>query len=159
MNVNRYAARINNRDPSRAVDLVLFGIANLVNLLVAVILLSRTYGFERFAHGIGIAVIVMAIPITVAVLVNMLERRDWWAIVLPLPLALFCVVELVFDYLLNLQFRTTSLLWPYLIIYYFGLIGLIGYSFGIGKRYGCVTLGTYFLNLLATWLARSLGVP
>ena len=76
-------------------------------------------------------------------------------IVLPLLLILFFVVELMFDYILKLSFRKTKLLWPYLFLYYLALMAMIGYSFSIGKPFGFVTLGTYFLNLLATWRSYS----
>jgi hypothetical protein len=52
---------------------------------------------------------------------------------------------------LKLDFRSTALLWPYLLVFYVALMGMIGYSFLIKKSFGYVTLCTYFLALLATW--------
>ncbi len=78
-------------------------------------------------------------------------------IFLPLLLLLFLVIELLFDYILKIDFRSTALLWPYIIVYYLGLMGMVGYSFLIGKPYGFVTLGTYFLNLFATWYSFSVS--
>ncbi|MBU7009941.1 MAG: hypothetical protein HXS46_04580 [Theionarchaea archaeon] len=82
-------------------------------------------------------------------------KREWWAIVLPSLLIVFLIVELILDYILKLDFRHTSLLWPYLLLYYVSLWGMIGYTFLIGTFYGGITLGTYFLNLLATWYSYS----
>ena len=42
-------------------------------------------------------------------------------------------------------------LWPYLALYYAGVLALVGYTFGLGIVHGFVTLGTYFLCLGATW--------
>ena len=67
-------------------------------------------------------------------------------------------MELLLDYVFHIEFRTTGLLWPYLILYYVALISMVGYSFGIGKPYGFVTLATYMLNLGATGYAFSKGV-
>jgi len=64
-------------------------------------------------------------------------------------------VELFFDYIFHLPFRETNLLWPYLGVYYLGLLGMIGYAFVVRMMYGYMTLVTYFLNLLATWYAHS----
>lgn len=77
-----------------------------------------------------------------------------------MPLILFLVIELMFDYILKLDFRSTALLWAYIIVYYLGLMGMVGCSLLIGKPYGFVTLGTYSLNLFdlsVTWYSFSMG--
>jgi len=139
----------------RIIDIGLFAIANLVNLLTMGIMLSRPRGLARVEYVLGIVIVAMIVPVGVAVILNSLGKREWWTIVLPLLLIAFLVVELMFDYILKLDFRNTALLWPYITIYYVGLIGMIGYSFLIGKPHGFVTLVTYFLNLAATWYAHS----
>jgi len=55
------------------------------------------------------------------------------------------------DYLFKVDFRNTPLVWPYVTTYFIGLNGMIGYSFLMGKRYGFVTLITYFTNLFVTF--------
>ena len=144
-----------NRMDFRIVDITLFVIANLVNLLMVGIFLARPKGLERVEFVLGIVVVAMALPVGAAVISNILGKREWWTTVLPLLLLLFLVIELLFDYILKIDFRSTALLWPYIIVYYLGLMGMVGYSFLIGKPYGFVTLGTYFLNLFATWYSFS----
>jgi len=100
----------------------------------------------------------MGAPVGGAVVLNGINGREWWAIVLPLFLILHCVIELLLDYVLRLNFRKTALLWPYISVYYLALMGMIGYNFLVSQIYGFVTLATYFLNLLATWYAHSKGV-
>jgi len=139
----------------RTIDIGLFVIANLVNLLVIGIFLSRPAGLERVELVLGILFMVMALPAGAAVILNAMGGREWWTKILPIPLILFCVVELVLDYVLKLDFRNTALLWPYLISYYLAVIAMMGYAFGVGKSYGLITLGTYALNLLATWYSYS----
>ncbi len=146
---------MSDRIDSRSVDIVLFVVANLVNLLVIGIFLARPQGLERVESILGLVLVAMALPVGVVLTLNVLKHREWWTIVLPLPLILFCVLELLFDYVLKLEFRETALLGPYLGTFYLALMGMIGYSFSIGKGYGFVTLGTYFLNLLATWYSYS----
>jgi len=137
----------------RTIDITLFAIANLVNLLVTGVFLARSVGLAHVEYALGIVMVAMIIPVGGAVILNIVGKREWWTIVLPLLLILFFVVELAFDYIFKLDFRNTALRWPYITIFYLGLIGMIGYSFSIGKPYGFVTLASYFLSLFATWYA------
>lgn len=75
--------------------------------------------------------------------------REWWTYVLPSIFIAFLVLEIVLDYILKIEFRTTPLLGPYLLLYYAAIFGMIGYSFRIGKKYGFITLVTYFLSQIA----------
>ena len=50
--------------------------------------------------------------------------------------ALPFVVDLVLDYVLTFDFRSTAIIGPYILLYYVGLWGLIGYSSG-AIIYGC----------------------
>jgi len=136
-------------------DLSLFLIANVVNLLVTGVFIARGKGYEQTEYVLGLAVVALAVPIMTIVVLNILHQRDWWTIILPLPLILYCLVELLFDYLLKLDFRNTGLIWLYIPIFYRGLWGMIGYAFLIGRSYGFITLATYFISLLATWYGHT----
>jgi hypothetical protein len=135
----------------RIIDIAIFIIANLVNLLLIGIFLSRPKGLKKVEHVLGLFVVAMILPVGVAIILNFLGKREWWTIVLPLIFIVFLKVELLFDYILTWNFRKTRWLWPYLLLYYTASMAMIGYSFLIGKPYGFVTLGTYFLGLFATW--------
>lgn len=136
-------------------DLWMFFIANIVNLLITAIFIFRVNGNEITEYILGLIVVAMMLPILGIAIQNFLQQRIIWTIVLPIPLILYCLTELLFDYILNLEFRNTWLLWPYVVIFYAGLWGMIGYSFLMGKIFGFITLGTYFINLFATWYAHS----
>jgi hypothetical protein len=135
----------------KIIDLGVFIIANLVNILLVGIFLARPMGLKKVEYILGLVMVSMILPVGFAFLLNALRRREWWTIVLPLLLILFLVIEMLFDYVLKLDFRSTALLWPYLVVFYVALMGMIGYSFLIKKSFGYVTLCTYFLSLLATW--------
>jgi len=137
----------------RTVDNAIFIIANAANILLIGIFLARSNGWTRVEYVLGLVLIALALPLSGAVVLNLISKREWWTAVLPILLILFLMTELVLDYILKLDFRNTSLLGPYLGIYYLGLMGMIGYSFLMGRGYGFVTLSTYFLNLLVTWYA------
>ena len=139
----------------RIIDIGIFVIANVINVLLIGIFLSRPKGLQKVERVFGLTCVSMILPVGVAIILNILGKREWWSTILPMILVLFLAIELLFDYILNLNFRKTRWLWPYLLLYYSALMAMIGYSFSIGKSYGFVTLGTYFLCLFATWYSYS----
>lgn len=138
-----------------AIDVGLVIIANLANLLLVGIFLSRPWGRDMLEFVLGLVFVALALPLTGAVLLNALAGRPWWTIALPIPLIQFCGVELILEYLLKLDFRHSDLLRPYLLLYYVSLVAMMGYAFGVAKVAGLVTLGTYALSLGATWYSYS----
>lgn len=144
---------INQKDYKK-IDITVFIIANLVNLLLVGLFFFRVSGFEQIAHTIGISITAMILPVGIIIILNIMGKREWWTIALLIPIILFFIVEIFFDYILKLDFRNNALLYPYSIIYYLGLIGILGYTFSIGRFFGFFTLFTYFLALFATWYAH-----
>jgi hypothetical protein len=137
----------------RAIDFSVFVIANLTNLLVAVMFLFRARGRPVIGSAFGWGAVVLGIPLLVAVVLNALGGRPWWTFILPGLLVLYDGVEFILDYILKFDFRRSRWLGPYLGLYYMALMGMIGYAFAVAKPFGFVTLITYFINLAAT--ARS----
>jgi hypothetical protein len=142
----------------QAIDLAVVVAANLYNLLMTAIFLARPRGWKRFERIAGLAMVALALPLGAAVVLNLLANRAWWFIALPILLILHCVVELLLDYILKVDFRKSRLLGPYLGLFYLGQWGLIGYAFVANPVYGFVTLATYFLCLGATRYAHAKGV-
>jgi hypothetical protein len=142
---------MNSMPEMQAIDTVVAAIAIVVNLLMIGIFVSRPFGWRRLERVPGSIMIVLALPVLAAVLLNLNSGRAWWTAVLPLPFVVFCGVELALDYVLHIPFRHTRLLGPYLALYYLALMGLIGYAFGVREGYGFAALGAYLLGLLATW--------
>jgi hypothetical protein len=139
-------------------DLVVVVAANLFNLLMAAIFVTRPRGWRRFERAVGLILVALALPLGAAAILNLLANRAWWFVVLPLPLILHCAIELLLDYMLKLDFRQTRWLGPYLGLFYLGQWGLIGYAFVVRPIYGFVTLATYFLCLGTTRYAHAKGV-
>jgi len=133
-------------------------VANLFNLLMAAIFVTRPRGWKWFERVVGLILVALALLLGAAVILNLLLQREWWLVVLPVPLILHGIVELLLDYILKLDFRRTRWLGPYLALFYLGQWGLIGYAFAVQPAYGFITLVTYFLCLGATRYAHSKGV-
>jgi len=132
------------------IDLAVFVIANLTNLLLALMFLFRARSKPKIGSTFGWAAVILGIPLLTAVGLNALAERPWWALVLPGLLVAYDLVEFLIDHVIKFDFRHSRWLGPYLGLYYLALMGMIGYAFAIGKSYGFITLITYFINLAAT---------
>ena len=62
----------------RTVDLVVFICANLFNLFIFFIMLSRPFGLERLERVVGILNLLLVIPLTIAVILNF-NAGNWAA--------------------------------------------------------------------------------
>ncbi len=133
------------------VDISLFAMANIVNILITEVFVARGRSSSTIEYYLGLVTVAFALPITAAVIWNLPRHREWWAIVLPIPLVIYLIIEFVLDYYLKIDFRSTWLMWPYIGLFYLGLLLMIGFSFRLGKGFGFVTLVTYFMSLGATW--------
>lgn len=140
-NIDMDEARTQNLDLSVVV------VANLFNLMVVGLMLARVAHID---YDLGIPLIVMAVLLITASIFNISWKREKWFYILPLILAASLLFEWCLDYLFKIEFRSTWLLGPYLLLFYVGQMGMIGYSFLVKKGYGIVTLATYFLSLAAT---------
>ena len=140
----------NQQELYRKVDLTVFTLANLMNIIMVIIFLSRVAGAPR-SSIVGVIWVGFIVVLSIVVVLNVKGRREWWTIALPSLMIAFLILELILDYILQIDFRNTRLLGPYLLLYYAAILGLIGYTFQIGKRYGFITLLTYFMNQIATF--------
>ena len=131
-------------------DTLVVTIANAINIGMIAIFLLRTRHERVWEWRIGLLQIALAAPLLVIVGYNIASTRPWWTVVLPGLLAVFLLVELLLDYILQVGFRETRLLGPYLLLYYAALMGMIGYAFLTSVPFGFVTLATYFGQLAAT---------
>ena len=105
-----------------------------------------------FEDILGLVAIVMGFSLGYIAFINKKNGRDKWETYLLIPVFLFFIVELLLDYILRIDFRNTALVGPYILFYYVGLWGLIGYAFRFEKKWGFLTLATYFLNMILSVL-------
>jgi hypothetical protein len=136
------------------IDLVVVYLANFINVIMAIMFTVRIFGLPQVEHALGIVVMVMGFALGYIAFLNRKNRRDKWEFYLLIPILLFFIVDLFLDYLFPFDFRSTAIVGPYILLYYVGLWGLIGYSFRFNKKWGFVTLATYFLNMTLSVLAH-----
>lgn len=139
---------MNEQSSYWSIDLLAVAVTNLFNVIMVVVFLLRTRGATH-PPLVGLIWVAFILVLAVVVALNINMQREWWAITLPLLLIVFLVAEVALDYIARYDFRSTRLLGPYLFLYYVSIMGMIGYSFLAEKRYGFVTLATYFLSQIA----------
>jgi hypothetical protein len=137
------------------IDLSVFAIANLTNLLLAAMFLFRARGRSKVGSAFGWAAVVLGIPLLAAVALNALAARPWWTVALPALMVAYDAAEFLLDFVLKFDFRHSRWIGPYLGLYYLALMGMIGYAFAVGKLFGFITLATYFVSLAATAYSQS----
>ena len=129
-------------------DLIVVYIANFINVIMAILFAARILGLPQMEYFLGIIAMILGFSLGYIAFLNKKSKRDKWEAYLLLPIVLFFVVDLVLDYFLAFDFRSTAIVGPYVLLYYVGLWGLIGYSFRFDKKWGFLTLATYFLNMI-----------
>ena len=132
----------------RSIDLVAVSTANLFNIIMVIVFILRTMQTGHL-QVVGIVWVVFIVMLAVVVFYNIRAKRGRWFVILPLLLEIFLLAEVALDYILKYDFRSTSLVGPYLLLYYVSILGMVGYSFFVEKKYGFITLVTYFLSQFA----------
>jgi len=133
---------------NRRIDLIVVCTANLINVIMVLLFVVRISNLPQLEYVLGIVVMIMGFGLGYIAFINRRNHRGKWETYLLIPIFLFFIVELVLDYLLNFDFRSTALVGSYILFYYVALWGLIGYAFRFDKKWGFLTLATYFLNMI-----------
>ena len=136
----------------KEIDLIVVYMANLINVVMAILFVARISGLPRVGYVLGIVVMIMGFALGYIGFFNKKNKRNKWEVYLLIPIFLFFVVDLILDYILSFDFRSTAIVGPYILLYYVGLWGLIGYNFRFDRKWGFVTLATYFLNMILSIL-------
>jgi hypothetical protein len=144
-------------DPAlfRTIDLIVFVIANLTNLLLAIMFLFRARGKAKSGSAFGWSAVILGIPLLAVVVLNALGDRPWWTFIQPGLLILYDAVEFGVDYLVKFDFRHSRWLGPYLGLYYLALMGMIGYTFTVG----IFSASSRWQPTLSTWLPLLILTP
>ena len=139
---------MNKLSTYKSTDLAVISVVNLFNIIMIAVFIIRTQQPGHFLIA-GIVWVVFIAVLAVVVFQNIRAKRGRWFTLMPALFGIFLIVEVILDYVLKIDFRNTGLLTPYLILYYASILGMIGYSFLVEKKYGFITLVTYFLSQFA----------
>ena len=139
---------MNKLSNNKSTDLTAISVTNLFNLIMVAIFIIRTMQSGHLPIA-AIVWVVFIVVLAVVIFQNGRSKRERWFILMPALFGIFLIVDVILDYVLKIDFRNTGLLTPYLILYYISILGMIGYSFLVEKKYGFITLVTYFLSQFA----------
>lgn len=139
---------MNKLNSHQSIDLTAISVANLFNIIMVAVFLIRTMQTGHL-QVVGVIWVSLIAALAVVIFQNMKAKRRLWFSLIPTLFGIFLVVEVILDYVLKINFRNRGLLTPYLILYYTSILGMIGYSFLVEKKYGFITLITYFLSQAA----------
>jgi len=146
---------LNSQTDYKKTDSIVVLIVNLINIVMAALFAARIFVFPQIVYFLGIVAMMLGFALGYIAFFNKKRKRDKWETYLLIPIFLFFVIDLVLDYVLAFDFRSISVVvGPYILLYYVGLWGLVGYSFRFEKKWGFVTLATYFLNMVLSVLAH-----
>jgi len=104
-------------------DLIVVCIANLINVIMTILFTARIFGLLQVEYALGIIVMVMGFALGYVAFSNKKHKREKWEVYLLIPIFLFFIVDLIFDYVLASDFRSTAIVGPYVLLYYVGLWG------------------------------------
>lgn len=102
----------------RKIDLTVVYLANFINILIAFLFLARMFDLPEVENTLGVAVISMGFVLGYIAYLNKKNCREKWETYLLIPIFLFMIVELILDYVLVLDFRSTIIVGPYVLLYY-----------------------------------------
>lgn len=140
-------------DSFQIIDTAVFIIANLINVLSMGFLYSRAKESEPLKTILRFFCLIMIFPLSIAVILNLVAKREWWTYILPIPIILFFILELIKGWVLKKDFENQPLIGIIIaiVLYASGISFMLLYSYQLGKLYGFITLTTFSINTLATF--------
>ena len=131
-------------------DLVFVICATLLNLFVIAIYISEKLGKMKLVRTLGICVLALTIPFLVVFIAYLFAGKELKILLVFPAIFLYMFLELLWDYLLKVDFRSKPLLHiPYIILFYIVLFGNIAIAFGINRTWGWVVSITFWMLLAA----------
>ena len=128
---------------------IIFIISSLIfNILVSILYIATKIGNMELVQVIGIIVLFLIIPFTIA-LIGYVKEKEEKKIIISLVIILFYFfLEVLLDYILLIPFRDILALHiPYIIVFYAADFSMIGVTFDKNKKMGVVVLVAFFMLL------------
>jgi hypothetical protein len=130
------------------VDVTFVATAVLFNLLIVGVYISQKKKRFALVKFFGSGVISLTIPLVIIFTSYLVAGRESWILVLFAFIFLYLLVELLFDYVLKLEFREKPILHiPYIVLFYIALGGFIGIAFTINATGGYLVSITFWMLL------------
>ena len=120
-------------------DLVFVITAVVFNLLIIGIFIATKKQRPELRKAFGVAFVSLGIPFTIVFIRYLFEGRGLQTMVPFGFILLYIAVELLFDFILKIEFRQKLITHvPYIILEYIALFSLIRISFSIDRTWGWI---------------------
>jgi len=124
-------------------------VANINNLILYGIFLSRIYKNPKIEYWLGVIFLLSIVPLVVMFILSFETKREWLYFIHLLLMISFILLEFLLDYFFKIDFRhNQNIVIPYLVLFYASLGGMIGIASHAGKQWTTITVVT-FLSMTA----------
>jgi len=129
-------------------DLAFLVIAVVFNLLIATIWIYSKKKYFDLVRKLGIFMLTLTIPLAAVFVDFLFEGRDLRIIIYFVFIFIYMLIELLFDFILKIEFRKKPVLHiSYIILYYLAASAFIAISFSISKTGGYIASISFWIAL------------
>jgi len=129
--------------------------ANLINVLVISVLIARLSNRPKIEYWLGIILILSIIPLAYLFITAFGFKRHFLYFIQIGLMISYLVVELMLDYILKVDFRQNQrIVIPYIVLFFSGTGGMIGVASHAGKIWTIVTIISFLIMAIFTFVQR-----
>lgn len=129
--------------------------AVLINVLLIALFVVRLGHKPKIEYGAGMAIILGIIPLSYLFILGALTKRPLLYLIQVGLMMLYLVVELMADYVLKIEFRQIRwLVIPYVMLFFAGTGGMIGVASQAGKTWTIITVASFFVMAILSFVQR-----
>ena len=121
-------------------------VANLINVLVIAVLISRLSNKQKIEYRLGIILTLSIVPLAYLFITAIGFNRPFLYFIQIGLMITYLVVELMLDYILKVDFRQNQrIVIPYIMLFFSGTGGMIGVASHAGKVWIIVTVISFLI--------------
>ncbi len=129
--------------------------ANLINVLVISVLIARLSNRPKIEYWLGIILILSIVPLAYLFITAFGFKRHFLYFIQIGLMITYLVVELMLDYILKVDFRQNQrIVIPYIVLFFSGTGGMIGVASHAGKIWTIVTIISFLIMAIFTFIQR-----
>ena len=130
-------------------------VANLINVLVIAVFIARLSDSPKIEYWLGIILILSIVPLAYLFITAFgFKRHVLYFIQIGLMIT-YLVVDLMLDYILKVDFRQNQrIVIPYIMLFFSGTGGMIGVASHAGKVWAIVTIISFLIMGIFTFVQR-----
>jgi len=130
-------------------------VANIINIFVIFVFIARLSNRPKIEYWFGIIVILSIIPLTYLFITAIGFKRPLLYFIQIGLMITYLVVELMLDYILKIDFRQNQkIVIPYVMLLFSGTGGMIGVAGHAGKVWAIVTIISFLIMGILTFVQR-----